>query len=67
MRKYLLLFSGIILIIATIWSFYEINRPTIGPIGEGTIPPHFWITMISTISVAIFALIVALQLFFKKK
>lgn len=67
MAKYFLLFSGIMLIIAVIWSFYEINRPRIGPMGEGTIPLHFWITMISTICVAIFAIIVALQLFVKRK
>lgn len=68
MRKYILLFASFFLIAASIWSIYQINQPQIGPIGnDDSIPLSFWLTINTNIAVAIFALVMSIRLFRKKK
>ena len=68
MRKYVLLFASFFLIVASIWSIYKINQPQVGPIGnDDRIPVIFWITINTNFATALFALIMSIRLFRKKK
>lgn len=68
MRKYILLYTSIILLIFVGWNLFTINQPRGGSIGDGnSMPLNSWIMAISSILVAVFGLMVSFQLFKKEK
>ncbi|RLQ97484.1 hypothetical protein [Falsibacillus albus] len=49
MRKYLLLAGSAMMILLPLYFLYSWNKPRTGALGDGTIAPAAWISLISSI------------------
>jgi ribosomal-protein-alanine N-acetyltransferase len=69
MRKWFLLILGVIVIAINSWRIYDMFQPKVGPIGNGDIGNHVWISFITGFIVGFWAIaqFFILLVFEKKK
>lgn len=56
MAKWVLLFGGIAIIAGNIFGIYSMYQPRVGPIGNGEIPNHVWVSIISSVLAGLIAI-----------
>jgi ribosomal-protein-alanine N-acetyltransferase len=45
MRKWLLLFGGLAILVGNVWGIYSMYQPRVGPIGNGKIADQVWVSI----------------------
>ena len=69
MRKWFLLILGVIVIAINSWRIYDMFQPKVGPIGNGNIANHVWVSIISGLVIGVLGIaqFFILLVFEKKK
>jgi hypothetical protein len=62
LRKYFLLFSSVLMIFLSFYRLNIVDKPRVGPVGEGSIPLSFWISISSLLIAGVCFLILSLIL-----
>lgn len=66
MRKYIVLLGALLMVLSSFYIMYKINQPVVGAIGNGTIAPMVWVTLIFTAIGGVFLLVFGMLLFLKE-
>ncbi|OIK16455.1 hypothetical protein BIV60_04055 [Bacillus sp. MUM 116] len=65
MRKYILLICSLFMIFISLFSFYKMNTPMSGPVGNGTVNILSWCPVISILIGGICFLFLSILMFIK--
>jgi len=66
-RKWILLFIGVAVLAGNSWAIYDMYQPRVGPIGNGKVATHVWVSIIINIVIGVFAIAQSIVLFVYEK